>query len=301
MRWQRAAALLALALVASCGRDLGDPDAIARRLQDPVRFAVIGDYGSGDTPERDVAKLVKTWRPHFVVTTGDNNYPAGGADTIDENVGRYWSEFIGPYAGRYGPGAATNAFFPVLGNHDWGTPGARPYLEYFTLPGNERYYDVARGPIHLFAVDSDPREPDGVDRGSPQARWLCAQLASSGARWKLVFLHHPPWSSGRHGSTSWSQWPFAACGAHAVFAGHDHHYERLARDGIVYFVNGAGGATPYAVQRFPVTGSRARFDDEFGAQLVEADARTLLVRFFTRHGQLIDWIALGDGAGEPPR
>lgn len=299
VRCRRLAPFLALVVLAGCARDLGDPDRIARRLQDPVRFAVIGDFGTGGAPEGDVARLVETWRPDFVVTTGDNNYPAGSADTIDDNVGRYWSGFIAPYRGRYGPGAQANAFFPVLGNHDWGSPGALPYLEYFTLPGNERYYDVAKKVVHLLAVDSDPSEPDGVDAGSAQARWLCETLRSSGARWKLVFLHHPPWSSGRHGSMSYVQWPFGACGAHAVFAGHDHDYERIDRDGIVYFVNGLGGATPYAMERFPIQGSRARFYGEFGAQLVEADARTLLVRFVTRRGELIDWVALGADAGEP--
>jgi hypothetical protein len=303
------AALLALALAAGCARDRGapaarladpgDPAAISLRLVDPVRFAVIGDYGTGDAPETDVARLVRTWRPQFIATTGDNNYPAGAAETIDDRIGKAWSEFIAPYRGSFGPGAAANAFFPVLGNHDWETPGALPYLDYFGLPGNERYYDVAKGVVHLFAVDSDPREPDGVDAGSAQARWLCDRLRASTARWKLVFLHHPPWSSGRHGSSEWTQWGFAACGAHAVFAGHDHLYERIARDGVVYFVNGAGGAGLYGFQSRPVEGSRARFNADFGAQLVEADARTLLVRFFSRTGELVDWVALGEAAGEP--
>ncbi len=308
MRRRPTGLVLVLALVASCTRsggsarprELGHPEAIAARLVDPVRFAVVGDYGTGGAAEGEVARLVKSWRPRFVATTGDNNYPAGAADTIDDHVGRFWSGFIAPYRGRFGPGAATNAFFPVLGNHDWETPGAVPFLEYFELPGNERYYEVVEGPVHLFAVDSDRREPDGADPGSAQARWLCARLRASTARWKLVFLHHAPWSSGRHGSTARMQWTFAACGASAVFAGHDHLYERIARDGIVYFVNGAGGADLYGFRSSPVEGSRVRFNADHGAQLVDADARTLLVRFFTRGGELVDWVALGDGASEPP-
>jgi hypothetical protein len=65
-----------------------------------------------------------------------------------------------------------NQFFPTLGNHDWYTPGAQPYLDYFHLPGNERYYDFVWGPVHFFAIDSDENEPDGVNQSSVQAKWL---------------------------------------------------------------------------------------------------------------------------------
>jgi hypothetical protein len=116
-----------------------------------VRFAVIGDYGLAGKPAADVAGLVKSWDPDLILTTGDNNYPIGSAETIDENVGQYYHEFIYPYKGSYGPGADINRFFPTLGNHDYGVPGARPYLEYFTLPGNGRYYDFVWGPVHFFA------------------------------------------------------------------------------------------------------------------------------------------------------
>ncbi|MHB8879713.1 MAG: metallophosphoesterase family protein, partial [Myxococcaceae bacterium] len=119
--------ILSLALAAP---DAGTPDAGV------IRFAVIGDFGSGDSHETDVARLVKSWSPDFVVTTGDNNYPNGAAATIDEHIGRDWAAFIGEYQGRYGPGSAVNRFWPVPGNHDWRSAGLRPYLEYFHLPGN---------------------------------------------------------------------------------------------------------------------------------------------------------------------
>src|SRR5262245_23482444 len=93
-----------------------------------VRFAVIGDYGRGSANEAAVADLVKSIGPEMVVTVGDNNYPSGGADTIDDHIGRYYHEFIFPYQGTFGPGADRNRFFPALGNHDWETPGAQPYL-----------------------------------------------------------------------------------------------------------------------------------------------------------------------------
>src|SRR5690349_12182306 len=100
------------------------------------QFAVIGDYGFDGPNEAAVAALVKSWDPAFVITVGDNNYDSGSASTIDANIGKHYHEFIGNYAGAYQPGSATNRFFPALGNHDWATAGAQPYLNYFTLPGN---------------------------------------------------------------------------------------------------------------------------------------------------------------------
>lgn len=211
-----------------------------------TRFAVIGDYGSAGEAERDVADEVKSWNPDFIITAGDNNYENGSASTVDRNVGQYYHDFIHPYVGGYGAGAEKNRFFPVLGNHDWSTPGARPYLDYFTLPGNERYYDFTWGPVHLFALDSDPSEPDGVTSTSAQASWLRDKLAASTEEWKVVYFHHSPYSSGlEHGSTSYMQWPFKQWGATAVISGHDHDYERVVKDSLPYFVNGAGGKSFY--------------------------------------------------------
>ncbi|HKE02135.1 MAG TPA: metallophosphoesterase, partial [Planctomycetota bacterium] len=254
----------------------------------PVRLAVIGDYGVPLASAHDVAEVVKVWSPDLVATVGDNNYPEGAADTIDDNIGQHYHDFIAPYLGAYGAGASENRFFPALGNHDWIAPGAAPYLAYFTLPGNERYYDVRRGPVHLFVVDSDPAEPDGVLASSVQATWLHDALAASTAPFKLVTMHHPPFNSGKeHGSTFWTQWPYREWGASAVLAGHEHVYERIVTGGLPYFVNGVGGQMLYEFLE-PVSGSQARFNSDFGAMLVEATATAATFTFVTRTGIVMD-------------
>ncbi len=257
-----------------------------------IRFAVIGDYGEGSQGEADVAALVKSWSPDFIITTGDNNYPIGSAETIDEHIGQYYQEYIYPYAGAFGPGADRNRFFPTLGNHDWDTPGAQPYLDYFSLPNNERYYDFIWGPVHFFAINSDSREPDGVGYGTLQGQWFQSALAASSTPWQIVYMHHPPYSSGYHGPVNWMEWPFAAWGADAALFGHDHVYERLSIDGIPYFINGVGGGPIYPFL-LPDENSQFRYNDDYGAMLVVADAGQITFQFINRQGVVIDTFQIG--------
>jgi tartrate-resistant acid phosphatase type 5 len=255
--------------------------------EEVVRFAVIGDFGEVGLPARSVSDLVKSWSPDFIITTGDNNYPNGAYETIDANIGQYYHEYIHPYKGIYGDGADTNRFFPSLGNHDYYTDNARPYLEYFDLPGNGRYYDFTWGPVHLFAINANYQEPDGVGRSSVQADWLRRGLASSNLPWKIVYMHHPPYSSGYQGSIDWVRWPYKEWGATAVLSGHDHTYERLLVDGFPYFVNGLGGGARYPFKDI-LPGSQVRFSDNHGAMLVTASSSHISFQFLTIQGELID-------------
>ncbi|RPI31727.1 MAG: hypothetical protein EHM70_10850 [Chloroflexota bacterium] len=256
-----------------------------------VRFAVIGDYGLDGLPLENVSNLIKSWDPDFIITTGDNNYPSGEADTIDENIGQYFHEYIAPYQGRYGEGAAFNRFFPTLGNHDYETPGAQPYFDYFVLPGNERYYDFSWGPVHFFALNSDPNEPDGVGRSSAQAAWLLGSMAVAPEPWKIVYMHHAPYTSGEHGNTDWIQWPFRDWGADAVISGHDHSYERLNIGDLPYFVNGLGGGPRYNISR-DISGSESQYDSDYGAMLVTATIEWITFEFINIDGEVIDRLTI---------
>ncbi|MBI5305241.1 MAG: metallophosphoesterase [Chloroflexi bacterium] len=259
-----------------------------------TRFAIIGDFGLAGAAENDVANLVTSWNPEFIATVGDNNYPLGAAATIDANIGQYYHDFIAPYTGSYGAGAATNRFYPTPGNHDWYTANAQPYLDYFTLPGNERYYDFVWGNVHLFMLDSDANEPDGITSVSTQATWLQSRLGASTARWKLVLLHHAPYSSSSaHGSNPTLQWNYAGWGASAVIAGHDHTYERILKNGLPYFVNGLGGYPGiYGFKATPETGSAVRYNADFGALRVSASDANITFEFINRAGAVIDTYSL---------
>ncbi len=271
-------------------------------ISQSTRFAVIGDYGLAGTPAAQVANLVKSWSPHYIITTGDNNYYDGLASTIDQNIGQYYADFIYPYFGSYSSTGTTgfNRFFPAIGNHDWNSAtGYTAYLDYFMLPGNERYYEVLLGPVHWFILNSDAHEPDGRTSTSNQAQWLQNALASSTACWQIVVLHHPPYSSSAvHGSTPATQWPFAAWGADVVIAGHAHNYERLSRDGIVYLVNGIGGAPLYSFGA-PISGSIVRYNATHGALKIDAMPSRLRFSLINTASAEVDYFELIGSCDHP--
>jgi acid phosphatase type 7 len=145
---------------------------------------------------------------------------------------------------------------PALGNHDYGTPGAGGYFRYFGDAAGPRrgFYSYDLGSWHVVVLNSNCRPAGGCRAGSPQERWLRADLASNPARCTLVYAHHPRFSSGLHGSdaTLRDLWDtLYAAGADVVLGGHDHHYERFRlltptgrvdlERGLRQFVVGTGG------------------------------------------------------------
>lgn len=260
------------------------------------KFAVIGDYGLDSPDEAAVADMIKSWEPEFIITVGDNNYHYGLESTIDRNIGKYYHDYISNYQGTYGEGALTNRFYPTLGNHDVYTDDGRPYFDYFELPGNERYYDFVKGNIHFFALNSTESEPDGITSTSNQAMWLKEKLSSSTSKWKVVYFHHPPYSTSDYGETQYMQWPFADWGATAVLSGHDHLYERLEINKIVYFINGVGGNSIYDIfenidKQYDV---KSTYNKGFGAMMVIASQDSIHFEFHSITDGKIDEFTIKD-------
>jgi hypothetical protein len=252
-----------------------------------VRIGSIGDYGKENDFAVGTAKLVKGWNPQSIITLGDNYYD--GVSAIDDNIGEEYQAYIGNYKGDHGPGAMTNQFFPSLGNHDYEDGGAA-YFNYFTLPGNERYYDFVRGPIHFFVVNSDPHEPDGTSPTSVQGQWLQNALAASSSAHDVVYFHFTAYGSGSEGSSTYMRWPFLEWGADAVLAGHNHHYERLYVGGLTYIVNGAGGG-PDSIGS-PISGSLVRDDSDSGAMLIQANDLAITFQYQLRSGEVLDTLTV---------
>ncbi len=280
--------------------------ALCKSTSSPVtRFAVIGDFGEQNGGSQGVADLVKKWLPDFIITLGDNNYPAGTNATLDKNVGYLYSRYIYPYKGQYERSSVTeNRFFPCIGNHDFDTDEGGPYLTYFSLPGNGYFYEFVKGDVHFFVLCSDPRYVGGISLESEQLKWVKEALKRSRQPWKVVYFHHPPYSSLARCTGETQLWkrngertidaPFAEWGASIVLNGHVHSYERFEVDNIPYVINGLGGDLIFCdfVEKNLHAGSVKRFAGEHGAMFVEATKTKISFQFITVSGKVVDDFSL---------
>ncbi len=284
-----------------------------------LRIAIISDYGSPWSGTEQVASMVNSWDPDYIVTLGDNNQGEAANKRwttfahLDEFIGQHYHDYLYPYTGVYGEGSPTKRFYPAIGNHDWDTiqanikDGTTDYYDFFGMTAGERlYYDYTLGPIHFFALNSDWEEPDGDDPDSVQAQWLYSQLQASTAPWQIVISHHPPYSSSSRGPKLDMRWAFEQNGADVVLSGHDHIYERLSVDGFPYMVNGLGGGgslDDFAAA--PDPNSQFRYNASFGAQLITANECGISFEFFAvtgGSGTLLDSYVVGnpDSCGQTP-
>ena len=123
---------------------------------------------------------------------------------------------------------------PSVGNHEYHTPGAAGYFDYFGTaagPRDKGYYSFDIGAWHLVALNSNCTEIGGCEEGSVQEQWLRADLAASSASCTFAYWHHPRFSSGTHGSDPRMAAIWQALydyGADVVLSGHDHNYQRFA-------------------------------------------------------------------------
>ena len=199
----------------------------------------------------DTSRLVESLEPDAVLTLGDIQYERGELENFKAVYDKTWGRFK----------AKT---YPSPGNHEYSTPRAAGYFAYFDV---EPWYSVDIGGWHAISLNSNCRSIGGCHAGSPQEKWLRADLAAHPAKCTLAFWHHPRWSSGYHGSDAgydalWSA--LADAGADVVLSGHDHNYERFAPDrGIRQFVAGTGGRSLYPVLGREV-GSEVVNDDTYG-------------------------------------
>ena len=257
-----------------------------------MRFAVIGDYGADTPDELRVSSLVKSWKPDFVVTTGDNNYPDGAATTIDANIGQVLRRLHRQLPRQVRTGKQDQPVLALAPATTTGSAASDRTSSTSPCPATSATTTSTSGSFTSLRSTAIRTNPTGPARDSVQAKWLKDKLGKSKACYDVVYFHHPPYSSARHGSSEYMRWPFREWGAEVVMAGHDHTYERLVVDRIPYFVNGLGGASKYAFRDETLPETQARYNDDYGAMLVDVTKAAITYAFYSADGTKRDSLTL---------
>jgi hypothetical protein len=265
----------------------GPLPSVTRAPQGALVVTAAGDI-CGATPEtcEPTAELVRRLHPDVALTLGDNQYEEGSL-----------AQYLAGYDGAWGTFKAIT--FPVAGNHEWKTPAAQGYLDYFAR--QSYWYTFERGSWRFYALDGTCESNGGCGPGDAQYRWLEDQLAMHPSGCIIAYWHQPRFSSGtRHGSDELLEpiWQLLDdAGADLVLNGHEHNYERFAAqdahgaaspDGITEIVAGTGGngdgTYPFGE---PIANSRVRLNG-LGAVELRLWEAGWLERFRRPTGEVVD-------------
>lgn len=212
-----------------------------KSIESPFQFAVIGDSRDGEKIYGQLMQRILKRKPDFIIHLGD---------MITQPGEKEWESFFEISKPIDLP------FFPIVGNHDVGDTvrGEEIYRKQFLLPEGKTYYVFRAGSGLFVILDSEKGRGRIADE---QWSWLESSLSHSSERLKLVFIHQPLFLPGDSLKTgrAMDKYPadrdnlhrlFLKTGVKAVFAGHDHRYDRREKDNILYAITGGGGAPIYA-------------------------------------------------------
>lgn len=221
----------------------------ASALAKDTSVVFFGDWGQANAGQAKVSTAIgnycRTASCDFALTLGDNFYPAGVKSISDPHLKNTFHKYYDALSLR---------FYASLGNHDYGgNPDAQ--VQYSKVSNRwampARYYEFSTANAAFFAVDTNAFD-------AIQAAWLSSRLAASRAPWKLVYGHHPIYSSGMHGDTKElvrNLLPLIKGKADFYLCGHDHDKEVLKAEGKLQFV-----VVGTAAETRPISGNaRTRF------------------------------------------
>jgi predicted MPP superfamily phosphohydrolase len=246
---------------------------------DSLKFAVLGDFGTGTREQYQTAEQMKRahdlFKYELVILVGDNLYGS-------ERPQDFKKKFEVPYKPLLDAGVK---FYASLGNHD---AREQRYYKLFNMDGKLYYtFKGSKQSVRFYALESTYMDPE-------QIVWLEKELRNSDSDWKIPYFHHPPYSSGdRHGSDARLREVleplFLKYNVSVVFTGHDHFYERTKpQKGIVYFVVGAGGK----LRKGNIdtnSGITAKGNDqEYSFLVAEIDGDELTFNAVSRVGEVFD-------------
>lgn len=249
---------------------------------EPLRIAAVGDFGIQNTDQLKVITQMMQIDPDLILGLGDTAYYSG---TYDE----YVNNFFTPYQ----PILAEATFFGAMGNHETYTDSGNLFRELFEFPtstatsSTEDYYSFDYSSVHFISLNST----QDYSVGSAMYNWLEQDLQAADEKWKILFMHYPPYSSGPHGNTEDMQDSlvplFENYDVDIVLTGHDHDYERNNTvNGVLYLVSGGGGGSLYS--QSTVNEHSAFFSSVYHFLDLTVKENTIKIKAINENGYVFD-------------
>ena len=259
------------------------------RTKSSLNILVLGDSGTGKQEQYDVANsmhsVCQKLGCDFAVGLGDNIYGIGITHQGDPKLQTHFEK---PYEkfGRFD-------FWMTLGNHDlilptslqaqvgytWKSPRWRMPGAHYAIPGLPDW-------LHMYSINS---EVLNWERSSLEAmeQYLCSKKG-----WKVLFGHHPLYSSGVHGDAKRMQRAqpiIKKCGINLVLAGHDHHQEHLTGHGFEMIIQGAAAKLrTVEINDLPSTLRVQNFAAaKLGFAILTVDEKNLKMKFYNTKGEIL--------------
>jgi predicted phosphodiesterase len=232
-------------------------------LRTPIRFAVIGDYGSGNDHEWAVGRVLAAQQPSFVLTAGDNSYLVALPALLDRNIFEPLHDAM-----------ANAPLWATLGEHDLFVDGGATIINALHLPGDGKHYSVRYGPIQVVAL--------GLQADAKALAYARRALAEQGPKVRFILVHRPiragnpilPLLRSHHVA--------------AILAGHLHRYERQSVDGVLEFTAGTSGEGPGDPGHTRPSPNAAISLLNYGLLRVDLSATAISYAFIDEQGRVLD-------------
>lgn len=280
-----------------------------KKLPNALHFIVMGDWGrNGENYQKEVAagmgRAAHDLDASFIIATGDNFYPSGVQSTQDY-------QWISCFETIYTAQSLHVKWYPVLGNHDYGTnPDAE--VAYSAISSRwsmpSRYYSntftIGTDTVLMLFLDTDPIEKEL--RSAPydsikykpgyvkaQQQWMENLLASSTAKWKIVVGHHPVYTGGwRKNSDDTKRMKnflepiFKKYQVDVYIAGHEHHLEYIKPEGTTHYIISGAASEARPVVIYPEIGKFAAATQGFATCSISGNQ--LLLQFINYKDEIIN-------------
>jgi predicted MPP superfamily phosphohydrolase len=238
---------------------------------------IVGDTGTGTDKQHELAELMVRYKQvfpfEFALLMGDNMYGGEKAEDFKVKFENVYKKLLDDKV----------KFYATLGNHD---ESNQRFYANFNMNGEE-YYRFKKGNVAFYSLNSNYMD-------KRQIKWIEEQLSKDTSEWKIAFFHHPPYSSGgKHGSDTKLREVIEPIlvkyGVNAVFAGHEHFYERVKpQKGIYYFISGAGGKLRSGDVKKGSPLTEKAFDKDMSFMLLEVVDDKLHFQVISRTGETVD-------------